>query len=153
MTDDTSPGRAAADLRRGALAGLAGIAAWVAVMPLDKRLFATRYDDVQMLGMAFTRGRAWLPLGLALHAANGAIFGLLYARLAAPRLPGVPWQRGLLAASAENAALSTFTPLVDHLHPGIRSGATGRMATPRALAQGVLRHMVFGAVLGAVYGR
>ena len=72
---------------RGALAGAAGAAAWAAQQPLDKRVFGVEYDDVELLGKLFTRGPAWLPVGLAAHVGNGAVFGALYANVA-PSLPG-----------------------------------------------------------------
>jgi hypothetical protein len=136
---------------RGVLAGLAGIAAWLAVMPLDKWLSGSRYDDVALLGMAATRRRAWLPLGLALHVLNGIAFGLVYAHVAERRLPGPGWVRGLLAAEAENGAVAFLTPLVDRYHPAVQDGRTGKTATAVALLQATWRHGVFGAVLGAVY--
>ena len=50
------------ELRRtlnGALAGAAAAAAWAAQQPLDKRVFGSRYDDVELLGKLVTRGPAW----------------------------------------------------------------------------------------------
>ena len=65
------------ELRRplnGALAGAAAAAAWAAQQPLDKRVFGSRYDDVELLGKLVTRGPAWPAAGLGLHVANGAMF-------------------------------------------------------------------------------
>ena len=70
------------ELRRplnGALAGAAAAAAWAAQQPLDKRVFGSRYDDVELLGKLVTRGPAWPAAGLGLHMANGAMFGAAYA--------------------------------------------------------------------------
>lgn len=120
-------------------------------MPLDKWLTGSRYDDVELLGMAVTQRRAWLPLGLVVHALNGIAFGLAYAYLAERRLAGPGWLRGLLAAEAENVAVACLTPLVDRWHPAVRDGRTGKTATPIALLQATWRHGVFGAALGAVY--
>lgn len=132
-------------------AGLAGIAAWIAVEPLDEALTGNDYDDVKMLGTAFLRGPAWKPLGATLHAVNGVLFGLAYAAVAEPRLPGPGWLRGLLAAQIESVALSTLTPLVDRFHPAVKDGRMAPTATPVSLAQATIRHAVFGAALGAVY--
>ena len=55
--------------------------------PLDKRLFDSKYDDVEILGKLVTRGDDWQPIGFALHVQNGAILGAAYARLK-PSLPG-----------------------------------------------------------------
>src|SRR2546429_9857851 len=35
--------------------------------PLDKRLFASKYDDVEILGKLVTRGDHWRPIGFALR--------------------------------------------------------------------------------------
>ena len=56
------------ELRRtlnGALAGAAAAAAWAAQQPLDKRVFGSRYDDVELLGKLVTRGPAWPAAGQA----------------------------------------------------------------------------------------
>ena len=45
---------------RGALAGALAAGVWAAQMPLDKRVFASDFDDVELLGKAFTR-RSWWP--------------------------------------------------------------------------------------------
>jgi hypothetical protein len=52
--------------------------------PLDKRLFDSKYDDVEILGKLVTRGDHWRPIGFALHVQNGAIFGAAYTRLTVP---------------------------------------------------------------------
>src|SRR5918997_5573108 len=74
---------------RGAAAGAVGAAVWAAQEPLDKRVFGVDYSDVELLGKAVTRGDEWPAVGLAMHLANGAVFGALYA-VAKPFLPGPP---------------------------------------------------------------
>ena len=79
---------------RGALAGAAAAAVWAAQQPLDKRVFGVDYDDAELLGrLARARGTADAPVGLALHLANGALFGAVYANVA-PSLPGPAPLRG-----------------------------------------------------------
>ena len=63
---------------RFAAAGAAAAIVWALLEPLDRRLFRYGYSDVAVLGKFATRKRAWRPVGLALHAANGAAFGLAY---------------------------------------------------------------------------
>ena len=63
-------------------AGAAAALVWGALEPLDRRLFRHDYSDVAVLGKAFTQGPGWRPLGFALHALNGAIFGLVYYEIA-----------------------------------------------------------------------
>ena len=67
---------------RGALAGATAAAVWAAQQPLDQRVFGVEYDDVELLGRFVTDGPAAYPIGLALHMANGAVFGAVYANAA-----------------------------------------------------------------------
>jgi hypothetical protein len=133
---------------RGAAAGAAAAAVWAAQQPLDKRLFGSRYDDVELLGKALTRGPAWPAAGLALHLANGAAFGLAFARLR-PALPGPGWAAGVLAAELENFGLWPLVRLTDRLHPA-RAELPALTRNRRALAQASWRHLLFGLVLGAL---
>jgi hypothetical protein len=127
---------------RGAVAGAAAAGVWAAQMPLDKRVFASNFDDVELLGKAFTRGRAWPAVGLVLHIQNGALFGGAYAALA-PRLPLPSWSRGPLAA---------MVALADRLHPA-RDEMPRAFGNTRALAQATWRHLVFGVALGEIERR
>ena len=142
------------DLERsanGALAGALAAAAWAAQQPVDKRVFGSRYDDVELLGRALVRGRRWYPAGLAFHLQNGALFGAVYAQ-ARPFLPGPPAARGLLAALAENFGLWPLVRLTDRLHPA-RDRLPVLAGSRRALAQATWRHALFGVLLGIVEQR
>ena len=100
-------------------AGVAGALATVVMtleQPLDKRLFDSKYDDVEILGKLVTRGDHWRPIGFALHVQNGAIFGVAYARLK-PSLPGPPVLRGLLVGLVEHVAAWPMTVVFDRYHP------------------------------------
>jgi hypothetical protein len=136
---------------RGALAGAVAAGVWAAQQPLDKRVFGVDYDDVELLGKVVTRGAAWRPVGLALHVANGAAFGAVYAAVA-PSLQLPSWARGPLAAMAEHASTWPLTALVGRLHPA-RDDFPPLFANPRALAQATWRHMLFGVVLGELERR
>src|SRR6187397_2950814 len=118
---------------RGALAGSAAAAVWAAQQPLDRRVFGAAYDDTELLGKLVTRGPAWPLAGVALHLANGAAFGALYANLA-PRLPLPSWARGPLAALGEHLATWPLTIVTDRLHPA-RDELPALSADPRAFAQ------------------
>ena len=139
------------DLARGALAGAAAALVWAAQQPLDKRLFGSRYDDVELLGKLVTRDGPWVPVGLALHAFNGALFGATLA-LVRPVLPGSPVGQALGAAMAENVALWPLGRLSDRFHPARRElpRLTGNR---RAFAQATWRHALFGVVLGLLVRR
>jgi hypothetical protein len=136
---------------RGALAGAAGAAVWAAQMPLDKRVFGVDFDDLEFLGKAFTRRRAWRPIGLAIHLQNGALFGALYANLA-PEVPLPSWSRGPLAALIENFVAWPLTAVSDRVHPA-RDDMPRLAGSGRALAQATWRHLLFGVVLGELERR
>src|SRR5688500_5265642 len=84
-----------------AAAGALGAAVCAAQEPLDKRVFDVDYSDVELLGKWVTRGDEWPAIGLAMHLANGAVFGAAYA-LAKPFLVGPPVARAVTAAMAEH---------------------------------------------------
>src|SRR6476659_7639135 len=86
---------------RVALAWAAGAAVWAAQQPLDKQVFGVDYDDAELLGKTVTRGPAWPVVGLALHIANGALFGAIDANVA-PRIPLPSWARGPAAGMSEH---------------------------------------------------
>src|SRR3954469_2618068 len=66
---------------RGGFAGAVATVVMPPEPPLDKRLFDSRYDDVEILGKLVTRGDDWQPIGFALHVQSGAILGAGCARL------------------------------------------------------------------------
>ena len=135
----------------GALAGAVGAAVWAAQQPLDKRVFGSTHDDVELLGKLVTRDSAWPLAGLAIHIQNGALFGGLYAQ-ARPFLPGPPLARAVVAAMAEHLASWPLGRLSDRYHPARGELPTLRGNT-RAFAQSAWRHFLFGAVLGELERR
>ncbi len=131
---------------RGGVAGAVAAVVMTLEQPLDKRLFDSKYDDVEILGKLFTRGDHWRPLGFTLHVQNGAILGAAYARLK-PCLPGPAVLRGLLAALIEHVVAWPLTVVFDRYHPARKE--LPKLATnPRAFGQATIRHAVFGIVLG-----
>jgi hypothetical protein len=136
-------------LQNSLRAGVAGAVATVAMtleQPLDKRLFNSKYDDVEILGKLVTRGDHWRPIGFVLHVQNGAIFGAAYARLK-PSLPGPAVLRGLLVGLVEHVAAWPMTVVFDRYHPA-RKELPKLAANRRAFGQATIRHAVFGIVLG-----
>lgn len=132
----------------GALAGSLAAALWAVQQPLDKRVFGSEYDDVELLGKLVTRGSEWPLVGLALHIQNGAAFGAAYAQLRA-FLPGPPVATGVLAALVESVGLWPLARVSDRYHPA--RGELPRLAgNRRALLQATWRHALFGIALGAV---
>src|SRR5262249_60813483 len=118
------------------------------VQPIDKRLFRSTYDDVEILGKLVTRGDDWQPVGFVLHVQNGALLGAAYPRLKRS-LPGPAILRGLVAGLIEHIATWPMTMLVDRYHPA-RKEPPDLAAHPPAFGQATIRHAVFGIVLGLV---
>ncbi len=138
---------------RGAVAGATAASVWVVQQPLDRRLFGSDYDDVELLGKAVTRGRAWPAVGLALHLYNGAVFGAVYAHLG-PRVAGgvPPVVRGAAAGMLEHLGLWPLVRLTDRLHPA-RDELPRLGGNRRAFWQATWRHLVFGVLLGELERR
>jgi hypothetical protein len=135
----------------GAIAGATAALLWAAQQPADKRYFRSAYDDVELLGKLVTRERGWVPLGVAFHVMNGALFGAVFA-LAKPALPGPPAARAVSAAMAEHVALWPLGRLADRFHPA-RRDLPRLTDNRRAFAQAAWRHALFGVALGILEGR
>ena len=131
---------------RGGIAGAVATVVMTLEQPLDKRLFDSKYDDVEILGKLVTRGDDWRLIGFALHVQNGAIFGAAYARLK-PSLSGPAILRGLLVGLIEHVAVWPLTVVFDRYHPA-RKELPKLAANRRAFGQATIRHAVFGIVLG-----
>ena len=131
-----------------AAAGALAAAAWGLLEPVDRRVFRCDYSDIALLGKAVTRGPLWWPVGFAMHAANGALFGLAFDQ-ARRRLP-VPRERLALAmALAEHVALYPLSYFVDRHHPARgEPGVPALLTNGRAFAQATVRHALFGVLLG-----
>lgn len=133
---------------RAAAAGAAAATVWGLIEPLDQRLLRCDYSDVALLGKLATRGPHWRLAGFALHAANGAAFGLAVHEL--HRRSGIDKRRLALGlALTENVGLYPLSGLVDRYHPARgERGVPSLLTNPRAFAQATWRHTVFGVVLG-----
>ncbi|HWI70715.1 MAG TPA: hypothetical protein VNT55_02080, partial [Baekduia sp.] len=136
---------------RGALAGAVAAGVWALQQPLDQKVFGVRYDDTELLGKAVTRGRAWPALGLAMHLANGALFGAVYAGVSR-RVPLPSWARGPAAGLGEHLASWPLVLVTDQIHPA-RDELSTLGTNPRAFAQATWRHLLFGIVLGELERR
>ena len=129
----------------GSLAALV----WGALEPLDRRILRHDYSDVAVLGKAFTQGPGWRPLGLAIHALNGAIFGAVYYEIAR-RVSRDPRRLALELALLEHLALFPTGRFVDRYHPARgEPGVVGVFSLP-AFGQATVRHALFGKLLGAL---
>ena len=140
-------------LARPAAAGVAAALAYLAEQEIDRRVIDCRSDDLELLGGLVTSDSRWWPsLGLALHLAAGASFGIIFDRLVAPRLWGPYWLRGVTMAQVENVVLWPVLIVLDRVHPGVRSGRLAPFNRPVYFLQAVLRHLTLGAVLGLLLG-
>jgi hypothetical protein len=131
---------------RGALAGAVAASVWAVQQPLDIRVFGVPYDDTELLGKAITRGPAWRLVGAALHIANGAVFGAVYANVA-PHVPLPAWAKGPSAALIENTLLWPLVAVSERVHPA-REELPRLSGDPAAFAQATWRHLLFGVTLG-----
>jgi hypothetical protein len=140
-----SPGRTA----WAGLAGAAAAGAWAVAEPALRDAVGGHHSQARLIGGLVAPDGDWETVGLGVHLANGAMFGVAFAWLG---LGGVA--QGVLAAEAENAVLWPLTAVLDGRHPDVRSGEWPPMARSRsAFSQEVLGHAVFGAVLGALVRR
>jgi hypothetical protein len=136
------------DRARAAAAGALAATVWGIQEPLDRRLFRCDYSDIALLGKAVTRGPGWRIAGFAIHAANGAVFGLAFHELRR-RVRVPPRRLALYAALGEHVSLYPLSYFVDRHHPARgEPGIPPLLANPRAFAQAAWRHLLFGLVLG-----
>jgi hypothetical protein len=132
---------------RDAAAGAVAASAWALLEPIDRRLFRCDYSDVALLGKAVTRGPHWRAAGFAVHAVNGATFGLAYGAIrrctnAEPR------RLAVAMALAEHVGLYPLCWFVDRYHPARgEEGVPPLLTNGRAFAQATARHLLFGLVL------
>jgi hypothetical protein len=132
---------------RAALGGAAAALLWAAAEPVDRRLLRHDYSDVAVLGKYVTRSRWWPVAGLALHAANGATFGVAYDSVR--RRTGAPPRRLALAlALTEHVALFPLGYFVDRMHPARGERGLAPLFSGRAFVQATWRHALFGTALG-----
>lgn len=136
---------------RTATAGAAAALVWGALEPIDKRVFRNDYSDIALLGKFATRSRAWPIAGCAIHALNGAAFGLAFHE-ARQRTSMPPRRLALGLALAEHLALFPLSYFVDHKHPARGEPGVRNVLSGRGFAQATVRHALFGAVLGRLAG-
>ena len=142
---------------RAAFAGLVATAAYSLVMEADMSLTGNRYSDVGFIQGLLARKsprHQTFPfpfLAWGIHFLNGVTLAELYAAVFKRFLPGPDWLKGF--CFGELFLLSTWwlAPLVDKYHPLTRSGELARLATWTSFIQNIVRHLVFGVLLGLLY--
>lgn len=130
-------------LAAGAVAGVA----WRAAEPSLRRLFGHPYSDPQLVTAFVTRGRRQPPLDYLVQGIGGAAFAAIVVRAGrAKQLVPI--------VLAENAALLAASPLVDRVHPDVRSGAWPPLTgNRRAAAVSVSGHLLYAFLVRRLLGR
>jgi hypothetical protein len=140
--------RSRVNIPSATLAGAIASAVYAGEMYLDMSITHNPLDDVQLLEGALRGRRASFPiLGMFVHLLNGGALGIVYA-VVKPLLPGPNWLKGLLFGALFLVAVWPLTPWLDRIHPLIRRGELPRFNTPVAFGQNIMRHLLFGMVLG-----
>lgn len=142
------------DFSRALLAGLLGWVAFTAVLFMAPRMGLPPMNVPRMLGGMF--GINSLAMGWALHLMVGLGLGVIYAYGFSERLPGAAWLRGMLFGLVPwlfmMVVLAPMLPAVDpmlaRMPPGFFFVNMGLMAVMGSL----IAHLIFGLVIGAVYG-
>jgi hypothetical protein len=140
---------------RAALAGLLATAAYSLAMEGDMYLTGNRYSDVRfiqgLINGKSARQNSFPFLAWIIHFLNGIILAELYAAVFKRFLPGPNWLKGTIFG--EMFLLSTWwlAPLVDKYHPLTKIGELARLASWTSFFQNIVRHLIFGLLLGLLY--
>jgi hypothetical protein len=124
---------------------------WAGLERIDMEVLRNDYSDVALLGKFATRSRAWPLAGLAMHALNGALFGVAFEE-ARRRTRLAPIPLGIGLALGEHGALFPLGALVDRFHPARGEPGVVDVFSRPAFAQATLRHALFGVALGRLAG-
>src|SRR5581483_8624202 len=144
---DWRPGRAAT-------AGLIATLAYSVAMEGDRFLTGNYFNDVRFIEgllVGEKRDKRFFVLAWLIHLLNGIALAQIYAAVAKRFLPGPDWLKGAIFGEAFIATAWSLTPLADRYHPLIKHGKMPRLATRRSFMQNLVRHLVFGLVLGCLY--
>lgn len=148
------------------LAGFLATLVMTTLMTASQKLGLTRVSFPYLLGSTVTpsRDRA-LVLGYCIHMANGWVFAIIYAAFF-EYLDHASWWFGALLGLVHGFALfTTLMPILPGIHPRMASERRGPEPTralepPGVLALnygkrtplvGILAHVAYGAIMGAVY--
>ena len=137
------------DTGRAVTAGVIATGTMTALLLVEPSIGLPQIAVGQLLSTAMSVGVAHLSVGAAggwlLHLVMGVVLALIYASVFHARLPGRPAARGALFGSMVFVVAQLFfMPLVG---AGVFSRGDGQL-----LAGSLLGHLVYGAVLGWIYG-
>jgi hypothetical protein len=86
-------------------------------------------------------------MGMAMHLANGALFGVVFHEVRR-RTSGDPRKLAFAMAVGEHLALYPLSYFVDRYHPRRGKPGVAPLFSPRGFGQATWRHALFGLVLG-----
>ncbi len=140
---------------RAALAGLLATAAYSLVMEADMSITGNRYSDVRfiqgLLAGKSPQHQKFAFLAWSIHFLNGVILAELYAAVFKRFLPGPNWLKGAIFGELFLASTWGLAPLVDKYHPLTKRGELAKLATWTSFSQNIVRHLVYGLLLGLLY--
>ena len=140
---------------RAAVAGFLATAAYSIVMEGDQSLTGNRFSDVRFIQGLLERQPApqkkFPLLAWIIHFLNGILLAEGYAVIFKRLLPGPNWLRGAIFGELFIVSAWWLTPLADKYHPLIKSGELPQLAKWSSFFQNIVRHLVFGLVLGILY--
>ena len=125
--------------------GFVGTVILTLMMRLVAPMMGVRMDIVAKLGEMTHSGMAG---GILMHLLNGTvIFPLIYVYLFHRRLPGAPWQKGLLWGVILWLGLEIV--MMPMMGGGMFSSEMGGM---KAVMAALIGHSFYGAIFGAIAG-
>ena len=149
-------------LRKAAVAGVAGAAAWEVILRTAILAGVPTFDIVKVLGtLAFPDGPplAWWSVGMAAHALVGICWAVFYAYFFWARFAWPPPLQGLATAMVPALlALAIVSPQMRLMHmPADEAQLTRDLIlpslSPLEIGGLLLGHAIFGLVVGALYVR
>jgi hypothetical protein len=121
----------------------------------DMAITRNRFSDVRfiqgLMGKRATTQKKFLLLAWILHIFNGVALAELYAAIFKRFLPGPDWLKGAIFGELFIVSAWWLTPLADRYHPLIQNGELPKLANRTSFWQNIVRHLVFGLVLGFLY--
>ena len=125
--------------------GFVGTAIFTLMMRFLAPMMGVRMDIVAKLGEMTHTGMAG---GILIHLLNGAvIFPLIYVYLLHRRLPGAPWQKGLLWGVILWLGLEVV--MMPMMGGGMFSAEMGGV---KAVMGALIGHLIYGAIFGVIVG-
>ena len=125
--------------------GFIGTVMLTLMMRFVAPMMGVRMDIVAKLGEMTHTGMAG---GILMHFLNGTvIFPMIYVYLVYRRLPGAPWQKGLLWGVILWLGLEIV--MMPMMGGGMFSAEMGGM---KAVMAALIAHLIYGAIFGAIVG-